>query len=206
VATLVTYDRRSGEPPLHTTAAVHTDEAGRPIFCLSQESGALHNLLARPLASLVMAGGETSVILRGGARRLLRGRETRALQSFRLDVTSVRLVNAGSLEVDVADFLAAEPDPLRHEAAGVLAHLGDAHRPALLSCLRRQGHAEAEWVDPRGLDRYGLELTVLGAGGVSRVRLAFPRPLTSLRELGPGLRAALTCRCGRTGGCGEADG
>jgi hypothetical protein len=68
----------------------------------------------------------------------------------------------------------------------------------------------AEWVIPRGLDRYGLELLVLTADGIASVRLSFPDgPVSALGDVPVSLRAALTCRChagpghphGQPGGC-----
>ena len=116
-----------------------------------------------------------------------------------LDVTSVRLreTRCPGTEVllDLTAFRAAEPDPLRTDAPVVLAHLREAHGADLVHCVRSQGHGDAAWVEPRRLDRYGLELLVVSPDAVSELRLPFPRPLSSLDELGPGLRSALTCRC-----------
>ena len=55
---------------------------------------------------------------------------------------------------------------------------------------------QADWVIPRGLDRYGLQLLVLTTDGTAAVRLAFPGgPVTSLDEVPASIRTALTCRC-----------
>ena len=66
----------------------------------------------------------------------------------------------------------------------------------LIHCVRAHGMPQADWVIPRGLDRYGLQLLVLTADGTAAVRLAFPGgPVTSLDEVPASIRTALTCRC-----------
>jgi hypothetical protein len=58
------------------------------------------------------------------------------------------------------------------------------------------GMAKADWVIPRNLDRYGLELLVLTADGAAPVRLSFPDgPITSIDDVPASIRTALTCRC-----------
>ena len=66
----------------------------------------------------------------------------------------------------------------------------------LVRCVRAHGMTRAEWVIPRGLDRYGLELLVLTGDGIASVRLSFPDgPVTSLQDVPASIRTALTCRC-----------
>ena len=66
----------------------------------------------------------------------------------------------------------------------------------LVGCVRAHGLPLADWVVPRGLDRYGLELLVLTPGGVETIRLAFPGgPVASLEQAPASIRVALTCRC-----------
>jgi hypothetical protein len=65
----------------------------------------------------------------------------------------------------------------------------------------------AEWVVPRGLDRYGLELLVFAVNGIAAVRLSFPDgPVSSLDDVPVSLRAALTCRCRAEPGHGSGPG
>jgi hypothetical protein len=113
------------------------------------------------------------------------------------------LPSAGS---PLARRLAASPDPVRVSlpaeppfsalrltgtARPVTVHMGE-----LVRCVRAHGMSRAEWVIPRGLDRYGLELLVLTADGIAAVRLSFPDgPVSSLDDVPVSLRTALTCRC-----------
>lgn len=101
--------------------------------------------------------------------------------------------------VPIEEYRAAAPDPLWRLAPGVLRHLEQGHVADLLRCVRAHGMA-AEWVTPRGLDRYGLELLALTPSGVAAVRLSFPDgPVTSLGGVPASIRTALTCRCQEPG-------
>lgn len=78
----------------------------------------------------------------------------------------------------------------------MLRHLEHGHMAELISCIRAHGMPGADWVIPRGLDRYGLEFLVLTTDSVAPVRLSFPDgPVTSLQDIPASIRTALTCRC-----------
>jgi hypothetical protein len=122
------------------------------------------------------------------------------LRAYRLTLLSTRLVSTRSVTVPLGEFRAAEPDPLWRHAPQALEHLGQAHAPELLACIRAHGLPEAQAVVPRALDCYGLELAVIGHDGIATVRLPFPGgPVQSLQEVTEGLRVLLTCRCGACG-------
>ena len=87
-------------------------------------------------------------------------------------------------------------DPWAGMANDLLEHLREAHAAELLACIRAHGHAHAEVVVPRTLDRYGIELAAICPDGVHRVRLLFPDgPIDTLDKVGPGLLVPLTCHC-----------
>jgi hypothetical protein len=198
VSTVTTYPRDPMARPHQTVAVCAVQPDGRLLLTLEAKSWAVRNLLARPLAGVRVVDPDDGswVLVRGGVRRLP-GAPRPGSVAFLLDATSVRLggPTVGEELVDADTYRRSEPDPLRDEAPGLLRHLQHAHRPDLLGCLRRHGLTEAEWVEPHALDRYGLELTVVTADAVGRVRLPFARPLRSLDDLGPGLHTALRCRC-----------
>jgi hypothetical protein len=100
-------------------------------------------------------------------------------------------------EIAVEAYHAATPDPLWQVAPNVLRHLEHGHMAELTGCVRAHGLVQADWVVPRGLDRYGLELLVLTTDGTAAVRLSFPDgPVSSLDEVPDSIRAVLTCCCG----------
>jgi hypothetical protein len=115
---------------------------------------------------------------------------------YRLDLRSLRFVGGGGAPVSLADYQAAEPDPLWRMAGQAIQHLERGHLAELICCVRAHGLHQAEWVMPRSLDRFGLELAVISPNGVAAVRLSFPDgPVGSLDEVPASLRAVLACRC-----------
>ncbi len=120
---------------------------------------------------------------------------------------SVEFTGGGEPRVAVEEYRAARPDPLWQVAPGILHHLEHGHVSELVRCVRVHGMGRAEWVVPRGLDRYGLELLVLATEGIATVRLSFPDgPVGSLDDVPVCLRAALTCRCQGEHGDGRGHG
>lgn len=200
IATLTTYPARPPGPPRTTVVSLHDvpDGAGRPVMRLTPGAAAVADLTARPLAALTAAppGSDGAVVIQGAAR-LLPGAAGPGWLAYRVEAAGVRLTGAGRTRVDVAAYRCAEPDPLRELAAGVLRHLAAHHGEDLLGCARAHGIADGVWVHPRRLDRYGLELLVVSAAGVTPLRLPFTRPLHRVADLDPGLHAVLCCRCRR---------
>ncbi|MGH3210628.1 MAG: hypothetical protein ACRDNO_23025 [Trebonia sp.] len=106
------------------------------------------------------------------------------ITACRLAIGSIEFTGGGLARVPVEEYRAARPDPLWRVAPGILRHLEHGHMGELVHCVRAHGMTRAEWVIPRELDRYGLELLVLTTG--SR-RSGWPSPTA------PSPRSA-TCR------------
>jgi hypothetical protein len=195
IATLTTF---RAHPPLRcatTLVTVSVDDAGRPVVVLARDNPAVDQLLLRPLATLRVApDGKGPLVLHGAARRAPDHDHPSGQLAFRLEVGALRLLD-GTGPVDPVSYTVAAPDPLRSEAPQVLRHLEKGHASELLACVRAHVDPHAEWVVPTDLDRYGLEVTVLDGGGVTRHRMAFPEPVDGLGQLQTGLRTLLTCRC-----------
>ncbi|SNT57926.1 Protein of unknown function [Asanoa hainanensis] len=102
---------------------------------------------------------------------------------FRIVPTEVRMANGRQLiEVDPADFRAADPDPLAADEGRLLADLNDHHLPQLTDLVERVSkRAAPQECRALRLDRYGL--TVGGEGRGPRLRLGFERPVASVCEL-----------------------
>jgi hypothetical protein len=116
--------------------------------------------------------------------------------AWTVTVRSVAFHGTGRTPVSIDEYAGTAPDPLWQVAPGVLRHLEHAHTAELVSCVRAHGMASAEWVIPRGLDRFGLELLVLIPDGAATVRLSFPDgPVDSLQGVPASVRTTLTCRC-----------
>jgi putative heme iron utilization protein len=101
----------------------------------------------------------------------------------RLDIEAIRYVRGfGEMSwADVAEYPIAEPDPVHPGQAGVCEHVNDDHTDALLAIV---GHL-LDVPDPiaeitmLSCDRYGFEVQMKHADGVSFGRLGFDEPLTS---------------------------
>jgi hypothetical protein len=113
-----------------------------------------------------------------------------------VSIGSIEFTGGGRAWVPVEEYRAARPDPLWRVAPGILHHLEHGHMGELIHCVRAHGMTRADWVIPRGLDRYGLELLVFTTDGIAAVRLSFPDgPVSSLDDVPVSLRTAMTCRC-----------
>jgi hypothetical protein len=117
--------------------------------------------------------------------------------AYPVSLRAVEFTGGVPAPVAVAHYETAAPDPFWREAPAVLRHLEHCHTADLVSCVRAHGMLAAEYVIPRGLDRFGLELLVMSDSGLANVRLAYPDgPVTTVQEVPVSIRALLTCRCG----------
>jgi hypothetical protein len=189
---LTTYARH---PSRSHTAVVQLapDPDGAVQLHLPAAAVPARQLLARPVATLSLRPPACEPTVLHGAVTRLRGTTEEGALVFRLEVAAGR-VGAPARFVDGEAYARADPDPLRQEAPGVLAHLNGAHADGLADCLRAAGHDLSYAVATR-LDAHGLTVAAVGGCGVSSVRLAFPRRIERLEELPPSLLCALTPRC-----------
>ena len=194
VGVLTTYGRQPTSSYTTCVAVRARDDGGVEVE-LAKEALAVRQLLARPLASVRVAPlGWEPVLLHGAADRLP-GLGRHGLLRFHVHAWAVRVGSPPAL-LDEATYTAAEPDPLRHDAPQVLAHLNSAHAEALATCLRVRGH-DAGFAQATRLDAAGLTVLAVSEVGADTVRLDFPAPIADLRELPPSLRNVLSpdCRC-----------
>lgn len=107
----------------------------------------------------------------------------------------VLLADGGRVDIDVAELLTAEPDPLHAVEASTLAHLEARHGDVVVTLTRlvdarlRQGVVRV-W--PYRLDQHGLVLRLEYATGHADQRLAFREPLTSPEQLPAEMTALIT--------------
>jgi hypothetical protein len=190
------------------TVPVRVSREGHPIL-LPRHGSALARLLAEgpaivtvtipadtPFEALRLTG-MTGPGARAGTASLARAADDGESATYPVTLQSLEFTGVVPAHVALRQYEAASPDPLRHERPTVLRHLERCHMAELVNCVQAHGIAAAEYVIPRGLDRFGLEFLVLTPGGVAAVRLAFPDgPVTSLQQVPASIRAVLTCRCG----------
>jgi len=192
---------------------VRVSQAGHPILLPRQGSALARHLAGgpaivtviipadAPFAALRLTGMTRPAASAGpaGAGQDPGGDEPAA---YPVTLQSLEFTGAVPTQVALNQYKTAVPDPFRHAEPAVLRHLERCHMPELVSCVRAHGIEFAEYVIPRRLDRFGLELLVFTADGLAAVRLAFPDgPVISFQQIPASIRAVLTCRCG-----GEAHG
>lgn len=192
VGELTTYARHPSSTRT-TSVSVAARDDGSVEVRLSPVALGARQLLARPVATLQVAPPWCEPVLLHGAARRLPGTSERGELVFHLSVAAVR-VGSPPVLVDEASYTGAAPDPLRHDAPGVLAHLNEGHADALSACLRAAGH-DAGFAQAVRLDAGGLTAVAVGREGVDTVRLRFPAPVTDLRDLPPSLAWVLDPRC-----------
>ena len=183
--------------------------APRPVPVRATRDGSLLLLPAAgsPLARWLAAGPDavevslpvgppfSALRLTGTARPVAEAGEAGTTACV-LTIGSIEFTGGRHALVPVEDYRAAQPDPFWRVAPRILHHLEQGHTDELIRCVHAHGMTRADWVIPRGLDRYGLRLLVFTADGTSAVRLPFPGgPASSLDDVPAWLRAALTCRC-----------
>lgn len=205
VGSLTTYTRHPSRQ--HTTAvAVQARPDGSVEVQVPVRSLAARQLVSRPLATLLVAPAACQPVLVHGAAQRLRPTGSGSVLTFHLDVATVR-VGTARLAVDEQSYARAAPDPLRHDAPAVLAHLNADHAQALAACLRAR-RTDVGFVHATGLDAGGLTVLVADGDGVDTVRLRFPSRVESLDELPVSLSTALqpgpSCPCTRRARPGTA--
>jgi hypothetical protein len=183
------------QSPVTATAAIRVDGAGGPVLLLAPRETVTEALAASPLVTVTVPAPAPlgSLALTG---TVWPRAEADGRLGYRLDLRSLRFAGGGGAPVPLAEYQAAAPDPLWRVAASAIGHLERGHMAELIGCVRAHGMDQAEWVVPRGLDRFGLELAVISATGVAAIRLSFPDgPVSSLEDVPASLRAVLACRC-----------
>jgi hypothetical protein len=101
----------------------------------------------------------------------------------------------GAVVIDLAEFAAAEPDPLALAEAQLLTHLADCHSDAverLTRLVEPDSLHGAVRVQPLAVDRHGLTLRIERARAHGDVRLPFHAPADSVGHLTERMHVLLT--------------
>jgi hypothetical protein len=187
-------DRPGGEP---VAAGMRADQAGQPVLLFASGSARAQHATSHPgiTVSVPAQPPFVSLTLTGATQPSWRiGRS--ATLACRMMVTSLQFTGPTRTPVPLEDYQAAKPDPFWRQAPSILAHLERGHMSELIGCARAHGVPRAQWVLPRSLDRFGIELSVLTFDGAATMRLPFPGgPVSCLDEVPVSLRAVLTCCC-----------
>lgn len=200
----------------------------RPVFLISKLAEHTQNLEADPRASLlVLERGHAESALALGRVTLLgtcaRVADRASVEEaflaahpsartyagfgdfgyFALEVQSARYVGGfGRMSWIEGDaFRAAEADPLRDAATGILEHMNDDHADACLAYAKGLGGV-GDAVSARmiAVDRYGFDLEVAMERGSRAVRVPFPAPVSSPDAVRKAMVALVREARGKLGG------
>jgi len=96
---------------------------------------------------------------------------------YRMNVVDVYYVGGFGVMgwVDAADYSSAKPDPLSESAAGIVQHMNDDHKDALLHLTRVFAGIEALEVEMTSVDRLGFQIRAKTHDGMRGARIAFLR-------------------------------
>jgi putative heme iron utilization protein len=213
-ATLCTLAREPAGYPYGSLVTVAVDGLGRPLFLLSNLAEHTGNLRARPETSVLLteplgthdqplalgrvtllgrcsrvAAGEASLV-----RAVFLAKQPGAsyyvdfedFAFYRLEPEALRYVGGfGRMSwVSPDDYRTAEPDPLRGDAPGILAHMNGDHAAASLAYARSlAGVTDATAATMTAVDRYGFDLAVTTPAGPRATRLAFDEPVSTTDEV-----------------------
>ena len=187
-------------------------DSGFPVFLISALAEHTKNLADEPRCSLLVAEpgdgdplARGRVTLVGTAEKLERGRDATARDAFlaanpgaayyadfndfrfwRLQVEAVRYIGGyGRMSwVDVADWVAAERDPLAPFAAGILRHMNEDHAETMaLYCRVFTRATDTTTAQMTGVDRYGFEMSATTDAGPRPIRLAFTNPAGTAEDV-----------------------
>lgn len=187
------------------------DDAGRPIFLISNMAMHTQNLKGDGRASLFVgpAGSEGDAL--GAARATLVGQAEAVPVGEKAHVREVYLARHENSRywVDFADFgffrlqplelyyvggfgvmgwveaaayAAARPDPLAEAGPGILEHMNADHGPTMLLLARRHAGIEAIEAAMTGVDRMGFTLRLKTADGLKGARINFVREVNTAGE------------------------
>ncbi len=209
--TLATLSRRHPGHPFASVMPYALDDAGRPLFLISNMAMHTQNLEADPRASLLVTQPDWTgdplaagrLTLMGEARRvpdadaasardryLARHERARYWADFedfglwRLEIADLYFVGgfAAMDWVTAADYAAARPDPLADAAAGIVEHMNRDHADALVAYARHFGGEPADEATMVAVDRLGFKLRLRSGQRLSSARIAFPREVTTAAQ------------------------
>jgi putative heme iron utilization protein len=101
---------------------------------------------------------------------------------WRLDVEAVRYIGGyGRMSwLEMADWRAAESDPIAPFARGILDHMNADHADAMVAyCHAFTKAADTTAATMTSIDRYGFEMSAQTARGPRPIRLAFSAPIAT---------------------------
>jgi hypothetical protein len=169
-----------------------------PVRALVWVRGHLHPVapeLVTPLLDVIASECPNPALLQVRTPRSVAADEEPGYALVRLEIASVVVTDAtGAEPVEVADLLAARPDPFCEIESRMLWHLDTAHGDVVARLVSRlPASLRRGRVRPLGLDRYGIRFRVERGDKDHDVRLPFHRPVSDTAGLSQAIRVLMGC-------------
>jgi putative heme iron utilization protein len=211
IGSLSTLSRKQPGFPFGSVMPYGLDQRGRPIFLISTMAMHTQNLQADPRASLLVTQADASGDPLGASRVTLVGNaltipkpevpEARQLyleryanskywvdfedfSFYRMDVLDVYYVGGFGVMgwVQASDYDQSQPDPLADAASGIIEHMNNHHKDALILLARALAGIESQEAAMTAVDRLGFHLRLKTQDGMKGARIAFVREVTNSGE------------------------
>ena len=103
---------------------------------------------------------------------------------YRMELVDVYYVGGFGVMgwVSAEEYNGAKPDPLANAAAGIIQHMNDDHKEALIMLARVFAGIECQEATMTSVDRLGFHLRLKTPDGMRGVRIAFLREVTNPAE------------------------
>jgi hypothetical protein len=211
VGTLSTNSKKHPGSPFGSLMPYGLDGKGRPVFLISTMAVHTQNLERDPRASLFISQTDSEgdpldasrVTLMGDvskipdaeiaeARELYLSRYGNAgywvdfddFSFYRMDIADIYFVGGfGAMGwVTAGDYYAAEVDPLADDSQGIIRHMNDDHRDALMLLAKKFAGVDAEEASMASVDRLGFNVCLKAGPEVFNRRIGFIREARSREE------------------------
>ena len=211
IATLSTLSRKHVGFPFGSLMPYALDDAGRPIFLISNMAMHTQNLKADPRASLFVeqtgADGDPLGAARAtlighvefvpqedipGAREQYLARHPNSsywvdfadFNFFRLQPIDLYYVGGFGVMgwVEATEYEHASPDPLAEASAGILSHMNADHVDSMILLARTHANLVASEATMTSVDRLGFSLRLKTEDRMKGTRINFPREVTTPQE------------------------
>ena len=211
LATLSTMSRKHPGFPFGSLMPYALDEAGRPIFLISNMAMHTQNLRGDSRCSLFVTRPAADGDPLGAARVTLVGNAETVAENEKSLVREIYLARHANSRywVDFADFsffrlepidlyyvggfgvmgwveaeayARAAPDPLADASAGILAHMNADHVDSMIVLARAYAGIEASEAAMTSVDRLGFSLRLKTAEGMKGPRINFLREVHNAQE------------------------
>jgi len=203
IGTLSTHSSHHDGYPFGSMMPYALDEHDSPLFLISTMAVHTQNILQNPKASLFVTESTIEGEALGTARVTLMGDLMHSKSDdvrssylkahpnaqnwvdfddfsfYRMLISHVYYVGGFGVMgwVNKETYLTSHPDPLRHIASDIIAHMNSDHADALVLLAKHQGNVNADEVRMIAVDHLGFDVKVRIGDQLRGARISFPEPV-----------------------------